>query len=306
MMHQFDPAVVVTRSDNSNFHTYAEFFPEVRFVAIQNGWRFPSFEGEEPPLPRRSKFRSELLCFGQNDIDSYTELGIEFRSIRAVGSLRNSLYVERLGAETQLITEVVDPEFDLCLISQFRTGFSAWDVTGIEFDECVDIVRRLLGFRPHLRIAVAMASSVGTQPREHESEVKYFRDRLGEGVSLFPRDYEEFTVYSLTDRASLSITSSSTAGVEALSRRRKTLITGSQFHSAFVSAPYPSWLAVGTGDEVLAKMEELIVGEQDDDFWNEYSAGAADYVVPNAFATSASNELRSILASSLGVGPSPG
>jgi surface carbohydrate biosynthesis protein len=307
MMDQWGPELVVTWSDNSNFHRYAEDFPEVRFVAVQSGWRFPITLGDEPPLPRNSQYRSELLCFGQNDIDSYAKLGIEFTSIRAIGSLKNSLYLDSTEKLSDTDSEGARPEFDLCFISQFRNGFTVGSsVIWLEFDQCIDLVRKLMERRPHLRIAVAMASSARAQPDEHASEVKYFHARFGDSVSLYPRDAEEFTVYSLTDRAVLSVSSSSTAGIEALSRRRRTLITGSQLLSNFEGVPYPSWLAVGTEDEVLARMEALVSADADEEFWNDYSVAAADYLVPNAFVISAANELREILASPREEAPSLG
>ena len=107
-----EPDAVYTFTDNNlAFHLAAAHFPGVPFVAIQNGQRWPF---ANLGIPFNSKLRSTYLCLGDNDVDSLDFHNIQFKEVRAVGSLRSALNGTHSGEK--------QPLYDICLVSTWNPG----------------------------------------------------------------------------------------------------------------------------------------------------------------------------------------
>ena len=118
LVAQIRPKVLVTFIDNTvAFHELSNTFPEIRFMAIQNGWRFPSVPNH---LGNSGRYRSTFFCFGENEVINYRKRGVEFARTMPVGSLKNSISGKacRTSARPHLISN--HKSRNLAYISQFR------------------------------------------------------------------------------------------------------------------------------------------------------------------------------------------
>jgi hypothetical protein len=213
------PSQVLTFIDNSMlFHEASGYLPSIRFIAIQNGIRFPqSFDHRLPP---NQKLQSELLCIGQNDVDGYEKNRISFRQITPVGSLRDSLYV----AESSLTTS--DPDlgvFDICLISMFdiRTPILP---RGDSYQALVEYVARYIHTNPNLKLTIASRHSKEESPEEYAVEMQYYKHLFSGSDYLMCLNNKLYSTYRIIDLAKVNISFGSTASIEAMGRGRRSLV----------------------------------------------------------------------------------
>ncbi len=264
LLSQANPAVVLTFMDNSNFHYYANQFPGARFIAVQNGRRFPLSPEDEPPLPRNSTFKSELFCFGELDELGYAELGISFAAIAQAGSLKNSIWTG-LRARNDFVAQSGE-RVDVCLVSQFRESLPPDSTMRVDFERCLDLLSAYMLEFPERRVAVAMASA-SDNPDQFPAELAFLQGKLGDQVILCPKETENFSVYALTDAAEVVLASNSTAGIEALARGRRTLITGKMHRELFLESEEPPWVCDDTSQDSFNMKIETLLAIDDEAFW---------------------------------------
>jgi len=213
------PSQVLTFIDNSMlFHEASGYLPSIRFLAIQNGIRFP--DSSDYRLPPNQKLQSELLCLGQNDIDGYEMDQISFRQITPVGSLRNSLYVAESSPTTS------DPDldvFDICLISMFdiRTPILP---RGDSYQALVEYVARFIHTNPNLKLTIASRHSKEESPEEFALEMEYYKDLFSGSDYLMCLNNKLYSTYRIIDSSKVNISFGSTASIEAMGRGRRSLI----------------------------------------------------------------------------------
>lgn len=255
-----DPDVVVTFIDNDGvFHELANRLPGRRFVAFQNGWRFPDYTY---PLKESYAYRSEMYCFGANDVEHYSSHGTAFASITPIGAIRNALW---LSTSAEANEPAIREPIDVCVVSQFRhpepTDLPVWK----DVDLFIRQVAVYHARRPHLRVAVAMFYSDGVSGEEEglSREVEYFRKRLGADVALLPNNAAKTNTYWLTDHSAVNISASSTSSLEAAARGKKTLIHMSVALPEFGESARPPWILVAASQEQFDESLDAVVGLSD-------------------------------------------
>ena len=290
VVQQANPKYVVTFMDNSNFHVYAEYFSSVRFIAIQNGWRFPSVPGAEPPLPHGASFNSELLCFGELDVSAYQDLQITFKSITPVGSLRNAIY-----SKTHEGPQVESNKFDICLISQFRSRLPGDSPMRLDFQDCCQFVKTYLATNSEKKVVIVLANSEESNPSEYKDECMYLEEFFGSEVEFVPRDDSNFGSYSLADQAEIVISSNSTAALEALARRKKTLITGSLMRKYFEESITPKFVLGVNEQYAFNERVNQILKSNSSEYWDPKTKAEAELIMPNVAGRNLVDVLNSML-----------
>jgi surface carbohydrate biosynthesis protein len=215
LLYWVRPAVVVTYIDNSfTFQKLARVYRLARFIAIQNGHRL--LDRDNPPGSPKI-YHSEFVCLGEFEVNQFTKHGAIVEKFYPVGSLIDSYYREsrHRGA--------LRKRFDLCLISQIRSGMERIHS------------ERLLSFQiltKHLRqfcqihnknLCVAMRRNPRSGYAAYEWESAWFREYLGSGCDLIPNVKEEFTSYQCMDASRISVGMHSTMMREGFGRGNKIL-----------------------------------------------------------------------------------
>lgn len=253
----FKPKVVVTFIDNDpTFHRLASRYSDVRFVAIQNGGR-QGMSDEPLPIGPPATYDSEYFCFGQNEIDSYKVIGYQFKKMEAVGSLKNALFMQVMRDSTEGL--YASERYDIVLISQFRRGISEPSplLALVEYKEVVSFLYSYLESRPRLRVSVALVSN--SDDPDHDAELLFHREGLGDTAILVPRSGDLMSGYLLTQQSDVVVAASSTLGFESLARGRKTLLCSSLYFEALADRPhFTDWTLLradqDTFDEAITKL----------------------------------------------------
>lgn len=213
IVRQVDPGTVVTYIDNSvSFHSLASLCRSTRFLAIQNGARFPHIEGV---LPSDAKWHSEIAVWSRFECDSYQAQGTLFKRVHVTGSLKNELSCERAAAVSDSHLK-----YDLCLV-----GGAFNDRQGPEWHaEFKILCQRLAAFLDnHEGLRGCVALRTAPTSTEHDEELNFFRAHLDPRWVLLPRNHD-YSSYQTIDSSRLVLSSGSSLSIEALGRGKRALI----------------------------------------------------------------------------------
>ena len=223
----FKPQYVFTFIDNNiDFYKFAQIFPKVKFIAIQNGLRsnyanqmnngfFDLLESESA----HNILSAYAICvLGSNEGDKYSKY-IQSKQI-ITGSLKNNL-----------IGDQIEPKehFDIVYISQhapfeipnseIKFFFGSKSITPSEFYAVEEYIVRFLVARCN-RTGQSFAI-LGKRSDSSPFEREFFDSAAApHNVHFIPRTSEAST-YEFCNSASLVVTTDSTIGFEFLARGKK-------------------------------------------------------------------------------------
>jgi surface carbohydrate biosynthesis protein len=267
VIDQADPKIVMTFTElYGGFHRLAARRPEKRFIGIQFAWRFPS--GNEDLLELSGKrYLSEMLCFGENDIDGYAKLGIYFKSIVPCGSFLNSLYEARkLAAPPSSEHEF----YDIGLVSQFRYLTGDGHVFTDSIHRFVQFVGRFHKDNPQYSIAIAGHYNPTLHPEAYSAEREYFEGPFGNSVAFTENNLEGYSTYNLLDRCAVTVSGGSTAAIESLGRANRTLICMPSAIPSMQPSKSIGWFLWGATYEEFSTRLCEILNMSDSDFRLKY------------------------------------
>ena len=210
--------VVATFVDNSyRFNVLSRLFQEsgIRFYGIQNGIR-----GPEVSLAPDNYLLTNYFCFGNEVKDLYEKSHCQVDNYFIVGSLKDGIYRRR--------QEIAVPQkYDICFLSQFREARfehgSSREMPGLR-ENTILLLDYIQRFCRENNLSWCIAGSC--KPQELAKEYRWFLRRLSrKDVAFIPNDEVTFSTYQAIDSSRLTITISSTAGIEGLGRRNKVLFT---------------------------------------------------------------------------------
>ena len=223
----FKPQYVFTFIDNNiDFYKFAQIFPKVKFIAIQNGLRsnyanqmnngfFDLLESESA----HNILSAYAICvLGSNEGDKYSKY-IQSKQI-ITGSLKNNL-----------IGDQIEPKehFDIVYVSQhapfeipnseFKFFFGSKFITASEFYAIEEYIVRFLVARCN-RTGQSFAV-LGKRSDSSPYEREFFDSAAApHTVHFIPRTSDAST-YEFCNSASLIVTTDSTIGFEFLARGKK-------------------------------------------------------------------------------------
>ena len=294
VIEHFKPKTVITFIDNDpRFHRLASNCPGTPFNAIQNGVRFPTQSDRAPYLGIPTKYDSNQWCWGQNEIDSYEALGLRFKKVTAVGSLRNELFYRTIKESKDSGSE--GESFDVVLISQFRRQISESHPGQalVEYEKLVCALASYLSAHDGLRACVAMATGTGNPDLGQE---RIFHDlRLGDLVTLIPKSEDLMSGYLLTEQSNVVVSSSSSLGFESLARGRKTLMCSSLYSDTFVDHTFsPDWILSRMDQEIFDKAMTNLLAISGENFVSRNRESINYFMIP-AQANSISTLIKGLL-----------
>ncbi len=214
-IRQIQPKAILTFTDNQPaFHILSNTFPSIRFIAIQNGNRFPYTESCLPP---ETSYQSEILLWSNYERDLYAASGTTFKQVYVSGSLRNQLaWKER---DHRFIND--QSRYDICFVSAFHSSevdsiwISEGQILGHWLDDFLDSDESLRAC-----VALRYGSNEGIK---FEKEIGHFQEIFGNRVTLVPRDTPSSS-YTLTDISSVTVSAGTSLGLEALARGNRSMM----------------------------------------------------------------------------------
>ena len=213
IVRQVRPHTAITYIDNShNFHVLASLCGNIRFLAIQNGNRFPY---PESTLPPNTVWSSEMALWSRFEADSYCAQRTYFKRVHVTGSLKSELCRPEEAAHGSA-TE----EFDLCVIGgAFHPDQGPEWYAEFKFfcEQLATFLNRNEGLSGCVALRTPSVSS------HHSEETAFYRRYLDPRWVLLPRK-DEYSSYRAIDASRLSLSTGSSLSIEALGRGKRALI----------------------------------------------------------------------------------
>lgn len=268
------PAVVITSIDNSTlFHQLAQRFPNVRFIAIQNGIRtdrtaqsmIRDITGDGQSRPEIT----ELFALGRQSLELYERNGFVVGNAVAAGSLKADLHRAR----------VPDPpaaDHDLCLISHWKAQFYelSADPTVRRYNSirsgALDRLNQyLVRYLDDREVTLCIALR-GSDP----AETAYYKGTFGNRATLFPQDDSAIASYGALEHGRLVVGMYSTLLYEAMTLGRRAL-TMNLLDDRQLDPPRSGpWSLEDSPYEVFRDRLDALLEMNDETYWVKSGAGA--------------------------------
>ena len=270
-----NPTLVLTLVDNNLlFHKASGHLRKIRFIAFQNGSRFP--ENSVYRFPPHHKLNSELFCMGQNDIDGYEIEQISFRRISAAGTIRNSLHVANTRAESDSLEP---PYFDLCLISMFNVH-TPTAPRGESYLQLVKYVAKFVQDNPKIKIAIASRYRQDLNPSEFQIEEKYYQEIFSGENHLICVNGDRYSTYRIVDASKVNISFGSTASFEAMARGHRTIVCQPLLEEDMQLEKGKDWYLSGVTYHEFSDQLRKFLSMSDNDYSLRYQSDIEYYAGP--------------------------
>ena len=220
LIQTVNPRVVICLSENNlRFGLLSRLYLDAEFIGVQNGYR-----QSEILQTARYNYLQNAYCFGNQVVDNYKLAGSGIKNYFVLGSLVDGLY----RATNQ---NCDDKEYDICLISQYRYNRFYKEV--FELKAITDLLLEYLQrycMENNRRLCIASNSKANVFLKEKQ----YYDARIyTNDVDIVPNDRSNYSTYQTIDKSELSICINSTAGIEALGRKRKILFCNFSLNPCF-------------------------------------------------------------------------
>ena len=236
------PSFVFTFIDNNvDFYRLAKHFPNVKFIAIQNGHRAnyanQSEQGFFDLLEKASKeteLAAHTMCvLGKSSEAQYSKY---IRSnVVVIGSMKNNLFTPSLNAikkyDVVYISQHAPYEIES---SDSRFFFGRDSISAVDFYQ---IEKLIVAFLTKWCSSTGKSFAVlGKRTADQTYEARFFERAAVSGtVTYIPRT-SDFSTYEHCATASLIVSADSTTGYEFLARGSKVVFLSARIHAARASS----------------------------------------------------------------------
>lgn len=202
------PKVIITFIDNYvPFYSISSKFPEIAFVAIQNGWRVPN---GITPIDKDTKNPVYYFCFGEHDREIFPPKGYDRDRMVMAGSLRESVWRKNPSPPKE--------KFDICITSQWRENlFDGNSPYPIFSESLLLFYKHMARFISNHNIKCCLAPSTRS-----DEEYNFFKTIFADSIYIPPRESPMVT-YDLMNASTLVVTHNSTSGIEAMGMGRRAI-----------------------------------------------------------------------------------
>jgi|GEM_PF-1701239 len=246
LFEEFKPKVVLTFIDtNPYFSLLSEAYSKAHFCAFQNGLRLPYMETLTPYTMQH------FFCYGQSDVDAFSKKPHNIGQIYKIGSILGEVARRRFEG-------IVNIEFDLCLVSQWRDKLMNTEDNVEVRDALFSLYEyaNRLAVKHNLKLTVACAVS-------SESELKYFRENFDARTRIVVNNRKELRTYREIMASTLTLTAWSTVAMEAAGWGKKCVFVNSTSQRRFdVQVPDQFIVKSKSFDEFEHKVMSALKSEE--------------------------------------------
>ena len=134
-----------------------------------------------------------------------------------------------------------------------------------KYENIVHFLPSYLESRAGLRVSVAMVTA--SDHPDHDSEILFHQQRLGNLATLVPRSADLSSNYLLTEQSNILVSLTSTLGLENLARGRKTFMCSTFCAAVFADKPFtPDWLLRSKDQDAFNEAITRLLGMSRHDF----------------------------------------
>ena len=218
-----NPKVVLTFNDNYLlFYELKNYFPEVKFIAVQNGYRHKDQSDVFKKYKNKRLFADYLFTFGKNSEIFYKKY-LKCNNFINLGSVRNNNIKLKKSSEKK----------NILFISQFRSeNMHKGDVFNVE-SQIIKIIN-IFCEKKKIKLFLATAST-----EDYLEEKNFLLSKLPEkhNVRLI-RKKGRFDNYSLVNKFEIIVFADSTLGYEAIARKKKIVAISCRKEKGKIIAPF--------------------------------------------------------------------
>jgi len=218
-----NPKVVLTFNDNYLlFYELKNYFPEVKFIAVQNGYRHKDQSDVFKKYKNKRLFADYLFTFGKNSEIFYKKY-LKCNNFINLGSFRNNNVKLKKSSEKK----------NILFISQFRSAnMHKGDVFNVE-SQMIKIIN-IFCKKKKIKLFLATAST-----ENYLEEKNFLLSKLPEkhNVRLI-RKKGRFDNYSLINKFETIVFVESTLGYEAIARKKKIVAISCRKEKGKIISPF--------------------------------------------------------------------
>mgnify|MGYP001479069281 CR=1 FL=1 len=218
-----NPSIVVTTIDtDTDFYRLKKFYPQKKFIAIQNGYR--TFPKKTYLIKKNEKLSCDLIfCFGKQNINYYKSF-IKAKII-VMGSIKNNLIPKDNIKKRQIITYI--SEFRSGeknrKINYYNLGYVYWKDTLISELKLLKVINFLCKER-NIKFYI-MGRSLN-----NIKELQYYDDIIGKNNFTYIQRKNSFTSYNFVKNSQVIVSMTSTLGYEMLARDNRIIFFSKKFY----------------------------------------------------------------------------
>jgi surface carbohydrate biosynthesis protein len=287
VLDEVNPEMVITYIDNSrHFYNLNRYYKNCRFLAIQNAARFDIRHMTKKE--GKKIFLSEFVCFGQYEIDLYTEKQAKIGHFLPLGSLKNDYY-------KQYKKNDLNKKNDICFVCEPSPGWDLIEKAG--FEAAVGLIATYaLRFARENKKTIHFAGKRAPDTLERKQEIAWYKKYIGETANCITANNKmEYSTYQVIDSSSVSIGFISTAFTEAMNRKNKCLIcnfTGYEKWDFPIEGP---WFLSQSDYPSFENAMNLLLNMSNEDYVRKVK-DVSDYLMKNNKSESSINYLKRYIA----------
>ena len=225
-----NPKVVLTFNDNCLlFYELKNYFPKVKFIAVQNGYRHKYQSDVFKKHKNKRLFADYLFTFGKNSEIFYKKY-LKCNNFINLGSFRNNLGSFR---NNNVKLKKSSEKKNILFISQFRpTDMHKSDDFKVE-SQIIKIIN-IFCEKKKIKLFLAITST-----EDYLEEKNFLLSKLPEkhNVRLI-RKKGRFDNYSLVNKFETIVFADSTLGYEAIARKKKIVAISCRKEKGKIIAPF--------------------------------------------------------------------
>jgi len=279
LIQYIDPVIVITKVHNSKpFQRVDRATSGIRFLAVQNGTLSLV---DDFPLSEWRIFHSELLVFGDYEIDQYRAQCAEVLRFHVAGSLSFSEFSEKYKDQK------FETKYDLCVVSDYGTN------------ENIDLLMEYVHKFSELReLSVCVAGRNTSVDGSVDEELEWFRSRLGDGIDFYPKNERSYAAYQMSFQSRVTIGWCSSLIRESFGAGRRVLACNLASKSRYdFPVPGPWFLREATYAEFATALDKML-GMTDVEY-REICGEMPKYLMANSEIVSTREVLRGIISDAL-------
>ena len=209
-----NPVIIITMIDNdTNFYRLKKYFPNKKFIAIQNGYR------TEPKktylIKKREKLSCDIIfCFGNQNMKYYKSF-INTKVI-PLGSIKNNLIDNNYITKKKMVTYI--SEFRL---KDEQRKINFYNLGKIYWEDFLSSEKRMLKILGKYCNKNQLTLNIVGRSVQNDGEKEFFLNVLKDINFNYIKKKNIFSSYNFLRKSEIIVSMSSSLGYEFLSRDNK-------------------------------------------------------------------------------------